>query len=295
MVQPLSLSMPHTAMTTPPLPSDEERTLLRDSVRGFLHQHWPASSAVVDTTPVSGNRQRALWRGLADMGVATLGTEPGEGGLREVLLVMEELGRAACPAPLLSAALLNLMQLPDTQTPLAAMREGRAFVVLAVDGADAAPALQWADGRLSGELPFVEAAGAATHFALLVHGSTLVFVEADSPGMQIESTPAMGAAGPYRLRLQAVPGGAHVLPAGTADRLRALSSVGLAGRAWGAAQRAFELVVDYAKVRHQFGQPIGRFQAIQHKLANIHIALQGLQLCADNAARQHDLHSADWP
>ncbi len=109
-------------MTTPPLPSDEKRTLLRDSVRGFLHQHGPASSAVVDTTPASADGERALWRELAEMGLAKLRTEPGEGGLRELLLVMEELGRAACPAPPLSAALLSLLQLPDNHTLLAAMR-----------------------------------------------------------------------------------------------------------------------------------------------------------------------------
>ena len=45
-----------------------------------------------------------------------------------------------------------------------------------------------------------------------------------------------------------------------------------------AARRAFELVTDYVKQRHQFGQPIGRFQAIQHKLANGLIALEGVRL-----------------
>ncbi len=60
MVQPLNFCMPHTTMDTPPLPSDEERTLLRESVRGFLQQHWPAASAVVDATPAGAERQRAL-------------------------------------------------------------------------------------------------------------------------------------------------------------------------------------------------------------------------------------------
>ena len=55
-------------------------------------------------------------------------------------------------------------------------------------------------------------------------------------------------------------------------------------RAYGAARRAFELAVDYAKERQQFGQPIGKFQAIQHKLANCLIALEGVRLTLDHAA-----------
>lgn len=76
------------------LPSDEERDLLRNSVRGFLAQHWPAASAVVD-----GDRPqelRRIWKQLAGQGVTTLGSDPAEGGLRELLVVMGELGRARC-------------------------------------------------------------------------------------------------------------------------------------------------------------------------------------------------------
>jgi alkylation response protein AidB-like acyl-CoA dehydrogenase len=278
-----------------PLPTDEERTLLRDSVRGFLADHWPAADAVAAANDAP--RLRRLWRALAEQGLAALGTDPGEGGLREVLLVMEELGRAACPAPLLSAALLNLARLPEAGTPLAAMREGEAFVVLAFAGADgdrSAGALQWAGGRLSGHAAFVEAASSASHLALVVPGPALVFVEAQAAGVSLEATPAMGSEGLFRAGFDGVAGIAVPLPAPTLDDLLAISRLALAGRAWGAAHRAFELVVDYAKVRRQFGQPIGRFQAIQHKLANAHIALQGLQLSARNAAQQHDLQSPSW-
>ena len=59
-------------------------------------------------------------------------------------------------------------------------------------------------------------------------------------------------------------------------------------RAYGAARRAFDLVVDYAKERQQFGQAIGKFQAIQHKLANCLIALEGVRLTLDHAAHLHD-------
>ena len=88
------------------LPGDEERAMLRDSLRGFLAQHWPAAEAVART-----GRPEAVatvWSALVEQGVAGLGAEPSEGGLREIAIAMEEAGRAACPAPLLGAALTNL-------------------------------------------------------------------------------------------------------------------------------------------------------------------------------------------
>ncbi len=287
-----TINKPGDTMRDPALPTDEERTLLRDSVRDFLAHHWPVERAVALGSDAQALRR--VWRAFGEQGLAALGCTRGEGGLREVVLVMEELGRAACPAPLLSAAVLNLLGLDVPDTPLALMRQGHAFVVLAMDGVDADAALNWSGTGVRGTLAFVESAHAATHFALVLADGTLVLVEADAPGVRIEATPAMGSDGLFQLQLDNAPGVALSLPAGGRDDLGELSRLALAGRALGAAHRAFELVVEYAKLRQQFGQPIGRFQAIQHKLANVHIALQGLQLCADNAARQFDLGAAPW-
>src|ERR1700754_1627822 len=84
------------------LPTDEERTMLRDSLRGLLEQHWPAEHAAswADDSP----RVRALDRLLAEQGLAGLGRELSEGASREILVVAEELGRASCPS-LLPAAM----------------------------------------------------------------------------------------------------------------------------------------------------------------------------------------------
>ena len=68
----------------------------------------------------------------------------------------------------------------------------------------------------------------------------------------------------------------------------------MVARALGAARRAFEMVVDYAKERRQFGQPIGRFQAIQHKLANNLIALEGARVTIEHAAQAFDLGAPSW-
>src|SRR4029078_12464005 len=68
-----------------------------------------------------------------------------------------------------------------------------------------------------------------------------------------------------------------------------------AGRALGAAERAFGLAVDNAKIRKQFGQLIGQFQAVQHKLANCLISLDGARLALEAAADARDNDNPDWP
>src|SRR5258708_37876560 len=87
------------------LPNDETREMLRDSMRGFLAGHWNAgAAATADGLPEA---IAAIWTKLVGQGVASLGCDFSEGGLREILVVMAELGRAACPAPMWSASIVN--------------------------------------------------------------------------------------------------------------------------------------------------------------------------------------------
>jgi len=104
----------------------------------------------------------------------------------------------------------------------------------------------------------------------------------------------MGAWGLSEVRLNAAP--LTRIPVATVDLddLRIKGKAALTARAYGAARRAFELAVDYARERHQFGQPIGKFQAIQHKLTNCLIALEGVRLILEHAARLHDGGDDDW-
>ena len=88
------------------LPSDEIREMLRDSLRGVLAEHWNAADAATPTTLPAAIS--LIWSKLVGQGIASLGCDVSEGGFREILVVMAELGRAACPAPMWSAALTNL-------------------------------------------------------------------------------------------------------------------------------------------------------------------------------------------
>jgi len=285
------------------LPGDEERSLLRDSLRRFLAEHWPADAAVA-----RGREPEAIstiWSGLVEQGLAGLGSEPSEGGLRELAVAMEELGRAACPAPLLGAGLLNLALAGSDASPpvkdlLARLDAGSARVCWSfgeLDPSAGAAQLSWSGDRLSGTLRFVDGAAAATHLVVTRGGGRPgldIVALGGHDGSRVFATRALGANGWAEILLANVP--AVFVPLenrALADVLR-VARLALLARAHGGARRAFEMAVDYAKERKQFGQPIGRFQAIQHKLADNLIALEGVRTTLEHAAEAFDLGLPDW-
>jgi alkylation response protein AidB-like acyl-CoA dehydrogenase len=278
------------------LPSDDTAGMLRDSLRGFLEAHWAAS---VKGSP-SADDISAIWRKLIGQGVTSLGSSRDEGGLREILVVMTELGRAGCPAPMWSAALANFALSGSPAVAAAELLEGLhvgtavAAFCFGVRDPDAGTGSICIDGRrATGVLRFVEVAG-ATHLLVAVDESHIALVQLDSPGIDLAPTRAMGAWGLCEVWLDSVPLMLLPLAATDLDDLRLKAQIALLARAHGAARRAFELAVDYAKQRHQFGQPIGKFQAIQHKLANGLIVLEGVRLILDHAARLHDVGNGNW-
>ncbi len=284
------------------LPTDEERRLLRDSVRGYLAQAWPAERAIERATSVDALRR--IWKQLAEQGLAAIGSEPAEGGVRELLVVLQELGRAACPAPLIDAGILNLglhdqRSLATVDRLITDMHRGDAYPCLsfaAVDPDSGMGALSIAGGFVSGQLNFIEGASAATHFVVAAdEGTSLAIVDASDAGVAVTPVRAMGMDGLCRVDLHRVAAAALVAIGDARLRdLIAVSSLAHAARAWGAADRSFELVVQYAKDRKQFGQPIGRFQAIQHKLADNLIALRAVHASLDNAAALYDRRVDGW-
>ena len=279
------------------VPSDDTAEMLRDSLRGFLEAHWAAS---VKGGP-SADDISTIWRKLIGQGVATLGASSDEGGgLREVLVVMAELGRAACPAPMWPTALANLALSGSRANGAVELLEklhagtAAAAFCFGVRDPDAGTGSICIDGQhATGVLRFVEAAG-ATHLLVAVDESRLALVQLDAPGIVLLPTRAMGAWGLCEVRLNSVPLTLLPLEGVDLDDISLKAQAALLGRAYGAARRAFELAVDYAKERHQFGHPIGKFQAVQHKLANCLIALEGVRLILDHAAGLHDIDDTNW-
>jgi alkylation response protein AidB-like acyl-CoA dehydrogenase len=283
------------------MPSAEERAMLRESLRGYLAAHWPPAGAVErarDRAAVA-----ALCDGLVSQGLATLGSDPEEGGLRELVVLMEELGRAAAPSAQMGAAIANLALAPlaphddGAARLLGRLHRGQARIALSFGELDPDPqaaTLAWqGPAALEGTLRFVEAAEVATDL-LIATPDGFAHVDLAHPGVRITPARALGADGWSELSLAAVPAAPIELDEAPLHDLRRIAALLLLARAHGAARRAFELAVDYAKERRQFGQPIGRFQAVQHKLADNLIALEGVRLTLEHAAEAHDLRRADW-
>jgi acyl-CoA dehydrogenase len=279
--------------------SDTERGLLRKSVRDLLAARWPAETAVQK----SGDQQAvaSLWREMAGQGLASLGADGAEVGLREIAIVFEELGRASCPAPLLGAVAANLALATQQSNAARAMLEdlhqGKAMIALALgafDGDPAAGRVAMRDGALSGKISFVEGAETATHFLIFTDTPGVAAVARDAAGLTVQATPGLAVPSFCELTFENTPATPLSIPAETLSDIALVARLVCAGRALGAAERAFELAVDNAKVRKQFGQFIGQFQAVQHKLANCLISLDGTRLTLEAAAEARDNGNPDW-
>lgn len=260
------------------------RTMFRDSVRRLLADRWQPDESGGDTAGV--------WRSLAEQGLAGLGGDAGLDDLPELLVAMQELGGAACAAPLLPAWLANAAlgaASPATDGTPIAWSFGQA------DGDRLAGAVRYADGRVSGAVRFVEHGEIARRLLVVSDEGLLCDVDLALPGVTI--LPQAGFARPALcdLVLDAVPATAVGIDPERIAGLHLVARLALAARALGAASAGFALVLDHAKTRVQFGQPIGQFQAIQHKLATSHILIDGAKLLVEGASAAHSGNPAAWP
>ena len=286
--------------------TDSETRMLREAARRFLAGNWPAERAVPD----SGKPEelRRLWREIARQGWLALGAEAGTGSMRMASILLEELGRAACPAPLLDAFLGNVVlgrvvePQQEIKQLLEKLRDGEVILSCVLgpyDGDANAGAFDVAgggeDARIHGRAAFVEGTSIATHFLVITgRPKELAIVSASASGVTITATPGLSV--PPLAEVEFSGAAAITGSCGMNDlrAVQALARIGLVARALGAATRGFELVTDYAKVRVQFGKKIGQYQAIQHKLANCLINLETSRLALLRAAASFDRADADW-
>jgi alkylation response protein AidB-like acyl-CoA dehydrogenase len=259
-----------------------EQEMLRASVRGFLAAKSPlASVRAAYDAPAS---DPAVWSGLVELGVAGLlvGEEHGGAGMGMVdaAVVLEELGRAVCPAPYIASAIGAVSLADDALLPRLADGSAIGTVAIFEEGARygwATPATRATrDGaawRLDGTKVHVADASTANVVlatALDDDGALGVFVTESydtEPTPTVDGSRKQGSvtfsASPARRIDTAAPVEAAV--ARTLDRLGVATAVDGVG----AAQIALELSVEYAKERVQFDKPIGAFQAVQHLCADM--------------------------
>ena len=272
----------------------EEHRGLRDAVRTLLAKRSD-SAAVRRAVEEPDGFDTELWRVLCEqIGVAALAvpeTFDGLGvGLREVQLVMTELGRTLTPSPMLgsvlAAALLGALDDDASRRLLPRIAAGAIAAVAWADehGRWADGAARFTDGRLRGEAHFVLDGDLADILLVVADGAVYEVQPADAVRTH---TPTMDRTRRLaRVRLDDVPA-VRVGPRDAAPALagaRDAALVALAGEKVGAATAALELTVEYTKVRYQFGRPIGSFQALKHRMADLHVRLEAARSAAYSAA-----------
>jgi alkylation response protein AidB-like acyl-CoA dehydrogenase len=277
-----------------------DQLMLRDSVRGFLAARAPIDPYVRGAYDGAGpGADDAVWRDLAELGVVGLLVPEKFGGagagMVDAAVVLEELGRAVSPLPYVSSAIaaVSLVRAAGSAREheflLPGLADGSTIGTLAVyePGARYAWTEPATRARFDGERWTLEgtkahvADGAVATLLLATardeRGDLGVYaVEAGAPGVAIEpaetvdgsrkaATVKLAGATGWRLGEADGAGDRRTEVAQTLDRVAAAAVVDGVG----AAARALELAVEYAKTRVQFDQPIGAFQAVQHLCADM--------------------------
>jgi len=293
---------------------NEDQELLRQTTRRFLENRQSLQSVrqVLESDDVF---DRSVWRSGAELGwTAMLIPEDYDGGsvtdqpLVDLAVLAQELGRVLYPGPFIPtnvvadalAASGSEAQRKDL-LPLIAAGESVAAWCTTGDGSPyvrsvAVDATAVPDGyRLDGVARYVHGAGSAD--VLLVaakseEGLVHLLVPGHSVGVDVRRLVGLDLSRRLgEVRFEAVPVAASSV-VGTAGaegeailaRGLRLASVLQAAEAVGAAEYLFQATVQYAKDRVQFGRPIGSFQALKHRFADMHISMEAMRVAAQYAA-----------
>ena len=279
----------------------EEQELLQRSAREFLERECPTAFVRSVMNDPDGF-PRELYRQMAALGWLGLLIPGSYGGLGlsmlDLALLMEEMGRAVVPGPFFSSAVLATVALLDAGS--AAQRKawlprlvaGDAVATLAfveandrldADGITARARKGRAGYRLSGTKMFVTDAHIADVLITACRtggkgreGVSLFLVPRDAPGVTVhplQTVDLTRRSMEVEFRDVEVPKAATLGREGggwkTVAKVLDAACVTLAAESLGGAERALTLAVDYAKVREQFGRPIGAFQAVKHMAAEM--------------------------
>jgi alkylation response protein AidB-like acyl-CoA dehydrogenase len=301
----------------------DEQQLLRDSAAAFVRDHSSLKRirTLRDSQDADGF-SRLLWKDIAALGWLGIPFAEADGGLglglKELGLVLEEFGRGLLPEPFLSTVLLG-----GTAIQRGGSDAQRAAVLPEVIAGERLLALAWqeahsrydatrvttraaraGDGwRLSGEKRLVLDGHVADQLIVSARtaggdaerdGITLFLLERQAPGVRVTRQSTLdsrnaaivaldGVAVTPRDVVGAVDGGAALL-AEVLDR----ATAALCAEMLGGMEAVFAMTLDYLKTRQQFGVPIGSFQALKHRAANVFTEIELARSAALAAAMALD-------
>jgi alkylation response protein AidB-like acyl-CoA dehydrogenase len=295
----------------------EEQELLQGSARDFLQKECPIRLVRAMEEDEKGYDPN-LWKQMGDLGWLGLILPEEYGGsggtMMDLVVLLEEFGRALVPAPFVPTVvqvglpILWLGTESQKRAYLPKLAQGELIGTVAwhepsatsqPEGIEAVANLQGEDYVLNGIKLCVPYAHAADCLLVVARsgtgaspadGITLFLLDANSPGMAIsklgtiaddhQCEVALNNVRVPRSQVLGEPGQGWAV----AERVLQYGAVAKCAEMVGIAQQAFEISLNYAKTRVQFGRPIGSFQAIKHKLANMVIDVDGSRYVTYRAA-----------
>ncbi|MFO0687311.1 MAG: acyl-CoA dehydrogenase family protein [Myxococcota bacterium] len=307
-------------LTLPDFNLSPEQVEFRDTLRRFFEANAP----MTETRRVMASGEgisSALWeKAGAELGLVGLAIPEAHGGqgfgLKELAIALGEVGRALAPIPLQASAALagrvvaRVLEASGAKAdrwlePLAAgqiatlawLEDGGSWELGRVR-LEAKPS--GSAFRLSGEKRLVLDGAVAERFFVVARsggGLGLFAVDAGAPGLTVSRQEAFDPTRPLaRMRFENV----EVEAVGAPGEDRAAIERGLedasvlaCAEMIGGMQRVLEAAVDYANARHQFGRPIGSFQAIKHKCADMLIDFEGARTAVEAAIEACDAGDGD--
>jgi alkylation response protein AidB-like acyl-CoA dehydrogenase len=298
----------------------EERRLLQDTIKRYLGREYAFEQRRKRLAAAPG-MSRDVWKQLAELGVLGIGIREDDGGMGgdafDTMIVMEALGRALVVEPYLSTVVLGAGIVSDTGNEaqraawLPAIAAGERLLAFAHGEAAArydtgfveTSAVRHGSGwKLDGAKAVVLDADSAD--ALIVSARTsgvisLFIVEPKARGVSLRAYPTQDARRAAEVRLDGVVVGDDMRLAAEGQALAAIeraldrANAALCAEAVGIVEALNEATLEYLKTRKQFGQPIGRFQALQHRMADMTIKAveaRSMAILAASAMAGADAH-----
>ena len=270
-----------------------EQRMLVESARATLARACPAEHVRAMETDARGY-DPGLWREMARLGWTGMLVPETDGGsgqtFLEAVLVLGEMGRVLLPSPFLVSCVIAptlLRAVGDRRMPpRIAAGEVVATIALVEPGWRdewGTAAIETTPGGLTGTKQFVPFAPCSDVLLVVTKGAALVAVERRE-GVACRRHETLGGDHQYEVTFAGACGEVLGSVASVLEAMRFHAAVGTLAYAVGAAERALELTVDYAKTRVQFGRPIGSFQAVAHRCADMRSDIDAMRYLVYQAA-----------
>jgi alkylation response protein AidB-like acyl-CoA dehydrogenase len=294
---------------------DEQQEMLKNFARDFLEKECPEQLVRAMEEDEKGYSPE-LWQKMAQQGWMGLIIPENYGGtgmnICELVVLLEEFGRALVPGPFISTVVLGSVPIMEAGTEeqkqqfLPKIASGELIMTMALtepsakwtaDGVQMEAKKEGNDYVLNGTKLFVQDAHVSDYMVVAARtggsgedGITLFLVDSKSPGIKFEVLKTIAADKQCEVVFENVKVSASSMLGAEGqgwpivEKTKKVATVAACAYLVGLSQMDFDVTLNYAKERVQFGRPIGSFQAIQHKLADAVIDVDGSRFITYKAA-----------